>query len=320
MNNKLKSFLTRFFFGPRWFRNLIQNKTDGPRWFRDLIQKKNGKKALKIIGVILAIPSTLFLILAIYFSFKMNMVYYDNAVALIEEANYEEAKEDLLKISESSKYFEKGLILQRKIDSIVSEQKILAASREKEIEQARMELENQMQDFRMEWADSVVKNWNGEFIVSYNEVSQNKIEFQLGKEASLYYESNRETHIPIMQKSFNNSLSNHFLIPIDSISTKISLIPNSTVLKELEGKQARKNRIDSQFSGWNGHHIDSKRIIQDNMHDPKSFEHVRTEYNDYGNYLIIYTTYRGKNAFGATILTTSKTKVDLEKTPIQLIE
>lgn len=37
------------------------------------------------------------------------------------------------------------------------------------------------------------------------------------------------------------------------------------------------------------------------MHDPGSFEHVKTVYFDKTDYLLVTMTFRGKNAFGGLV-------------------
>lgn len=56
-----------------------------------------------------------------------------------------------------------------------------------------------------------------------------------------------------------------------------------------------------------------------NMHDPSSFEHVETKFGDKGDYLLVQTTYRGKNSFGALVLNSATVKADLEGNIIEII-
>lgn len=93
-------------------------------------------------------------------------------------------------------------------------------------------------------------------------------------------------------------------------------------MAEIEAKQkaeqdarlaaTRQKRIESGFSAWNGSHIALTRIIKKSMNDPKSFEHVETSYGDRGDYLVVKTTFRGKNAFGGVVLNWITAKCDLD--------
>ena len=82
----------------------------------------------------------------------------------------------------------------------------------------------------------------------------------------------------------------------------------------------RQKRIESGFSAWNGSHIALTRIIKKSMNDPKSFEHVETSYGDRGDYLVVKTTFRGKNAFGGVVLNWITAKCDLDGNVIEVTE
>ncbi len=89
-------------------------------------------------------------------------------------------------------------------------------------------------------------------------------------------------------------------------------------IKNLEN--ARKEKIESQFSAWDGSHSNLTTFIKNNMNDRKSYEHVKTVSWDNGNYLIVQTTFRGKNAFGALVLNTVKAKVSLDGEILEILE
>ncbi len=55
------------------------------------------------------------------------------------------------------------------------------------------------------------------------------------------------------------------------------------------------------------------------MNDPDSYEHVETRYGDKGTYLIVTTTFRGKNAFGGVARNTVTAKVDLEGNVLEIV-
>ena len=81
---------------------------------------------------------------------------------------------------------------------------------------------------------------------------------------------------------------------------------------------ARKKRIESGFSAWNGSHIALTRIIKKSMNDPKSFDHVETTYGDMGDYLVVKTTFRGKNTFGGLVVNWITAKCDLDGNVIEV--
>lgn len=71
------------------------------------------------------------------------------------------------------------------------------------------------------------------------------------------------------------------------------------------------NAPESFLSSWDGSNRELVNLVKSAMNDPKSFEHVETRFNDKGDSLKLYMTYRGKNAFNATV--TNKVSADLDK-------
>lgn len=94
-------------------------------------------------------------------------------------------------------------------------------------------------------------------------------------------------------------------------------------IKEEKQKQiaaeARKNRIESQFSAWDGSHRNLERVIKKSMNDPDSYEHAKTVYWDHGDYLMVKTTFRGKNAFGGVVKNSVTAKVSLDGQVLQIL-
>ncbi len=82
---------------------------------------------------------------------------------------------------------------------------------------------------------------------------------------------------------------------------------------------ARREMIESKFSGWDGSHINLTQAIKDSMNDPKSYEHVKTTYIDKGDYLIVKTVFRGKNAFGGVVVNSVSAKVGLDGRILQIL-
>ncbi|MCM8538573.1 MAG: hypothetical protein NE334_21705 [Lentisphaeraceae bacterium] len=64
--------------------------------------------------------------------------------------------------------------------------------------------------------------------------------------------------------------------------------------------------IQQQFH--NGTHIQLVRAVKQKMHNPDSFEHVKTTYEEHENYIIVTMEFRGRNGFNAKILKTVKAK------------
>ncbi len=94
------------------------------------------------------------------------------------------------------------------------------------------------------------------------------------------------------------------------------------VLTAEEKEKKRKEEIEKCFSAWDGSHTNLKYYIEDNMNDPDSFEHVKTIYYAYTKHLIVETTFRGNNQFGALVKNTVKAQVsaDSKCTVIKIID
>lgn len=84
--------------------------------------------------------------------------------------------------------------------------------------------------------------------------------------------------------------------------------------------QKRKEKIEKQFSPWDGSHYNLERMIKKAMNDPDSYEHDETVYWDKGSYLIVKTVYRGKNAFGGVVKNFVRAKVNLDGDILQIID
>jgi hypothetical protein len=81
----------------------------------------------------------------------------------------------------------------------------------------------------------------------------------------------------------------------------------------------RKKRIEAAFSPWDGSHRFLERSIKRSMNDPDSYDHISTTYLDKGKYLIVKTTFRGKNAFGALVINSVTAKTDLDGNVLEII-
>ncbi|MFN7160320.1 MAG: hypothetical protein ACK4NC_01775 [Candidatus Gracilibacteria bacterium] len=91
--------------------------------------------------------------------------------------------------------------------------------------------------------------------------------------------------------------------------------------KEDEAKQ-KTERIEKQFSKWDGSHIELTKLIKAGMNNPKSYEHVMTTYavNEAESTMRVTTAFRGTNAFGAIVTNTIVATMTLDGDNIQIIE
>ena len=84
--------------------------------------------------------------------------------------------------------------------------------------------------------------------------------------------------------------------------------------------ESRIKRIEKQFSPWDGSHRVLEKLIKRAMNDPNSYEHAETIYWDKGDFLVVQTTYRGKNAFGGVVKNFVRAKVSLDGQILQVLD
>lgn len=108
----------------------------------------------------------------------------------------------------------------------------------------------------------------------------------------------------------------------ESYKTQVTYYTDKLAEEEKKQKadESRKKKIEAQFSKWNGSHRNLEKIIKKSMNDPDSFDHVETKYWDSGDYLVVQTTFRGKNAFGGVVVNSMKAKVGLDGQILDIID
>lgn len=86
-------------------------------------------------------------------------------------------------------------------------------------------------------------------------------------------------------------------------------------------------KIEKQFTAWDGSHIKLKQYIKDQLKDPKSFEHIKTTYTptpligtDGSQYITVNMEYRAKNSFWGYLVDTYKAYFDIEGNPFNIGE
>lgn len=109
-----------------------------------------------------------------------------------------------------------------------------------------------------------------------------------------------------------------FLV-IYAISTSNS--SNTNTNTSYQPQNSDQNKIESQFSAWDGSHRNLERIIKANLKDPDSYEHINTKYweltdKDWKKYIVVNTSYRAKNSFWWYVVESVKAQFDLDWNPI----
>ena len=101
---------------------------------------------------------------------------------------------------------------------------------------------------------------------------------------------------------------------------KVKATAKAKANAKAQAKKNRKEKIEKQFSPWDGSHTKLKNIIKQNMNDPDSFEHDKTVYWDKGHYLLVLTNFRGRNGFGGMARNYFKAKFTLNGDLMEIVE
>ncbi len=108
------------------------------------------------------------------------------------------------------------------------------------------------------------------------------------------------------------------LIPI--VWFALNSFYDKEVTKSSSTKSARQERIEAQFSHWDGSHRKLTKRIKASMHNPKSYKHVKTAWVDHGDYLNVVTQYRGENLFGTTVTNFVTARVSLDGEILEIVD
>jgi len=84
--------------------------------------------------------------------------------------------------------------------------------------------------------------------------------------------------------------------------------------------EKRRQIIEAKFSPWDGSHIKLEYLIKKTMNDPDSYKHAETIYWDNGSYLLVKTTFRGRNVFGGMVINSVTAKCSLDGDVVEIIK
>ncbi len=90
--------------------------------------------------------------------------------------------------------------------------------------------------------------------------------------------------------------------------------------KPQTAEELRRERVEREFSAWDGSHRGLVRYVKNAMHDDDSFEHVETRYSDNGDHIVVLMHYRGANVFGGIVKNWVKAEVDFDGNVLQILE
>jgi hypothetical protein len=129
------------------------------------------------------------------------------------------------------------------------------------------------------------------------------------------------------ENEFNEALNNMInlkdSVANDSIKNELSRIID-TKDDQLELSKAfwKLEKVNESFSVYDGRHINLAMYVKDNLNDPGSFEHVKTDWGYHkedSNKIVIYMEFRGKNAFGALVKNNVTAIADLEGNLLEIV-
>lgn len=113
---------------------------------------------------------------------------------------------------------------------------------------------------------------------------------------------------------------NRWLIVILAVLTIPALITSSPDPEPLTPEQIRTQKIEAHFDGWTGAHEGLEQRIKARLLSPDSYKHLKTEYWDKGDHLIVNMTYQATNAYGVEAQRFVKAKVSLDGQVLEVVE
>lgn len=120
------------------------------------------------------------------------------------------------------------------------------------------------------------------------------------------YVNDRSKCITLLYKGIDNKQPEiTYALPQKMLPQAYSVPSSEKPTVDNSSHEATKESNTKYFSGWDGSNPQFVDAIKNMMNDPDSFKHVETKYRDEGSNLRIQMTYRGKNAYNATITKTS---------------
>lgn len=88
---------------------------------------------------------------------------------------------------------------------------------------------------------------------------------------------------------------------------------------QLTPEQLRERSVQAAFSPLSGAHRGLERRIKSVMHNPASYEHVVTRYQDDGGSIFVQTTYRGTNGLGAIVTESVQARADINGKILEIL-
>lgn len=151
---------------------------------------------------------------------------------------------------------------------------------------------------------------------------------------SVYYSIDKNNKVSLVKTVLTYSKSGKLEFQNQTLPSYITMLDTQVIsaqkqiydieqlaIKKTEEHQRKIKQFEENcLSIVDGSHSKLVDWRKETMDNPESFDHVETTYNVFDDYAIILMKYRGKNRFGALILTSLKAKVSLEDCSIISVE
>lgn len=208
-----------------------------------------------------------------------------------------------------------------------------AASKEKEVDAIVEKASNKIDEGKLDESLKLIKEAKSKYSTSVNkatvlekEIEKSKdVEFAKQTLAKMSDDDFKQLKANTLTKTYLNqkTLNKSFIELLNSKSDEREEVIAEIKLQEEIAKQValnknRKETIEKQFSAYDGSHRGLEKYIKDNMNDPDSYDHIETRFLDKGDYILVMTKFRGKNAFGGKVINTITAKVDLDGNVIEV--
>ncbi|MGY5351018.1 hypothetical protein ACXGQW_00350 [Wenyingzhuangia sp. IMCC45533] len=179
--------------------------------------------------VIAGLPAIFFLIIIITYSLTD---YYKAGIENFEKKEYVKAIHNFELVTPSNKNYKDSRVKMRQINKIFLKQKKLKAKKMDSIEKINLDLTKKkiirLKAFQKKWADSVVKSFEGLFILK-SSIESNSIKFTFSKQATKAFIANVNTWQPMLKKSYQKGLKKHN--SVTDLETTINFIPHPLLAK-----------------------------------------------------------------------------------------
>lgn len=202
----------------------------------------------------------------------------------------------------------------------ISDPEIAKVSKEAKLSSARLRLvEATDPETRIYWLTLIV-NLDPQDTSSGIQLKQLKVE--VARETLKSATTSRDRRQPLEDLKLAGVATDKEREELDAIRKEAAKVAALKAAEERKAAEetARTQRIQKAFSSWDGSVPKLVRFVKTNMHDPDSFDHVKTTYSDKVDHLIVQMTYRGKNAFGAKVLNEFRATTTLDGEVIEVLK